>query len=122
MTEYEILDLISSNTSDLSTMFTVYLSLISGYLAVVYFVGSKLSLLQALSLTALFIFGSGGQALGQWNVNRQTSELLSRLEEIRPLNEFEVNYIANGNAWVIAMFVGVLVSIFFMWSIRRSKN
>jgi len=122
MTEYEILDLISSNSSELSTMFTVYLSLISGYLAVAYFVGSKLSLLQTLSFTALFIFGSGGQALGQWNVNRQTSELLARLAEIRPLNEFEINYIANGNAWVIAMSVGVVVSIAFMWSVRHSIN
>jgi hypothetical protein len=103
-------------------MFTVYLSLISGYLGVTYLFGAKLSTFQALGLSALFIFGAGGQALGQYNVNRQTAMLMARLEEFRPLNAFEMNYTANGDAWVIAMVVGVLLSIACMWSVRHLQN
>ena len=122
MTEYEILDLVSSNSSDLATMFSVYLSLLSAYIAVAYLVGARLSFFQATSLSLLFLYGAGGQALGQYNINLQTSDLLNRLAEIRPLTRFEDQYITNGNIWAIVMGIGVFVAISFMWSVRHSKT
>lgn len=110
MTEYEILDLISSNSSDLSTMFSVYLSLVSAYVAVAYLVGAKLSFFQAIGLSLLFLYGAGGQAVGQYTINLQTSDLLNRLSEIRPLTQFEGQYVTNGNIWAIVMGIGVFVA------------
>jgi hypothetical protein len=54
LTEYEILDLISSNTSDMATMFGIYMIVVSAYLVVAYFAGHKLSLLESVALTLLF--------------------------------------------------------------------
>ena len=122
MTEYEILDLVSSNSSDLATMFSVYLSLLSAYIAVVYLVGDKLSVLQAVSLSLLFLYGAGGQALGQYNINLQNSDLFNRLSELRPLTRFEEQYVTNGNIWAAVMGVGVIVAITFLWSVRHTKT
>ena len=118
MTEYEILDLISSNTSDMATMFGIYLTVVSAYLVVAYFAGHKLSLIEAVALTLLFIFAAGGQALGINNLQVQISVLLESLAEIRELNSYENNYATNTVAWVIVMLTGVVVSIVFMWSVR----
>ncbi|MEP4147663.1 MAG: hypothetical protein ABJL54_10600 [Halioglobus sp.] len=122
MTEYEILDLISSNTSDLVTMFTVYLSLVTAYVAVGYFAGAGLSTIQAGALTTLFIFGSVGHALGQYNVTLHSAELFMRLSEIRPLTTFESGYVSTGVAWTVALLIGIAVALGFMWNVRHTKE
>jgi len=122
MTEYEILDLVANNSEFLLSSFSVYLSLISAYLAVGYFVGEKLSSPQFYSLNLLFVYGAAGQTLAQFSTNRQTAELFKRLSELRPLTEYESEYIQNGNIWVAAMGVGVVAALIYMWSVRRPKT
>ena len=118
MSEYEILDLIASNTSDMATMFGMYLTVVSAYLVVAYFAGHQLSFVEAAALTSLFVFAAGGQALGINNLQIQITALLESLSEIRELNSYEKNYASNTVAWVVAMMIGVLLSIVFMWSVR----
>lgn len=122
MTEYEILDLISSGTSDMATMFGIYLTVVSAYLLVAYFAAHKLSLMESVALTMLFVFAAGGQALGINNLQIQLSVLLEGLAEIRQLNSYEENYATNTKAWVVAMLIGVVLSIVFMWSVRYRKG
>lgn len=43
MTEYEILDLVSSSSDQIAVQFSIYLSVMSGYLLVAYFAGKKLT-------------------------------------------------------------------------------
>ena len=95
MTEYEILDLVASNGESLSSSFSVYLSLMSAYLAVGYLIGTKLTRAQFVCLSLLFFYGAGGQALGQFNINRQNADLFERLSELRPLTPFEMQYVTN---------------------------
>ena len=122
MSEYEILDLVASNGESLSSSFSVYLSLMSAYLAVGYLVGAKLSKAQFICLSLLFFYGAGGQALGQFNINKQNAELFVRLAEIRALNAFESQYVANGMTWSAVMALGVIAALIYMWSVRRPKS
>ena len=122
MSEYEILDLVASNGESLSSSFSVYLSLMSAYLAVGYLVGAKLSKAQFICLSLLFFYGAGGQALGQFNINTQNAELFARLAEIRALNAFESQYVANGMTWSAVMALGVFAALIYMWSVRRPKS
>lgn len=40
MTEYELLDLVTSTIDGMGTYFTIYLSIVSGYLVVAYLAGN----------------------------------------------------------------------------------
>ncbi|MEH6587769.1 MAG: hypothetical protein V7720_14500 [Halioglobus sp.] len=120
MSEYELLDLIASGTAQMADMFTLYLTVLSAYLLVAYIVGGKLSTTQNVGLSLLFLFATLGQGIGIYQNGVHIGELLARKEELSPLTPYESQYVANTNTWVIAMVVGILVSVAFMWQIRRS--
>ena len=122
MTEYEILDLIASNGQSLSSSFSVYLSLMSAYLAVGYLVGARLSRTQFVCLSLLFVYGAAGQALGQFNINRQNHDLFTRLSELRPLTAFEEQYVVNGMTWALVMFLGAMAAVVYMWTVRHPAS
>ena len=121
MTEYELLDLIASGTDQMADMFSLYLTVLSAYLIVAYIIGSKLSLSQFTGLTILFLFASGGQTLGIYQNGVHIGELFRRKQEITPLTPYEAQYVVNTNAWVIAMSVGILVAVAFMWQVRHPR-
>jgi hypothetical protein len=58
MTEYEILDLFRGYVEMEAVSFTIYLTLVSGYLVVGYLAGERLSALQTGIVTALFVTGA----------------------------------------------------------------
>ncbi len=122
MTEYELLDLIASGTDQMADMFSLYLTVLSAYLIVAYILGRKLSVSQFVGLTVLFLFAAGGQTLGIYQNGVHIGELFIRKQEITPLTPYEAQYVTNTNAWVIAMSVGILVSVVFMWQVRHHKN
>lgn len=122
MTEYELLDLVSSASDQMADMFSLYLTIISAYLLVAYFIGDKLGRIQVLMLSGLFWFASLGQAMGIRMNGIQIAELLEKKAELSPLTTYESNYVANTNAWVVAMVIGVVIASYFMWQVRRSKT
>jgi hypothetical protein len=122
MTEYELLDLMASASDQMADMFSLYLTILSAYLLVAYFVGEKLGRFQVIAVSGLFLFASSGQALGIRMNGIQIAEILKQKAEISPLTPYETGYVANTNVWVVAMIVGILIAILFMWQVRRAKK
>ena len=121
MTEYEILDLVGGESAQSATQFTLYLSVLFAYLVTAYFVGDKLTRLQALLLSGLYVFVNLAQAWGMTLTMIRVGELMKRKAELSPLTEWEKGYVGYGNIWAIAMVIGVLASLYFMWNVRHPK-
>lgn len=122
MTEYEILDLLANESAQSATQFTLYLSVLFAYLVTAYFVGARLTVTQVFILSSLYIFVNAAQSWGMHLTMSRVEELLNKKAEISPLTEWEQGYAGYGNIWAIAMAIGVLASLYFMWGVRHPKK
>ena len=122
MTEYEILDLLASDSAQMAVQFTIYLTVMSGYLIVAYFAGGKLSTPQVAILTTLFVFATGAEVWGFHLTLNHIGELTEWLSDIRPLTEYEAGIDENGYPWAAAMTAGIFAALYFMWSVRHPKT
>jgi hypothetical protein len=124
MTEYEILDLFRGYVEMEAVSFTIYLTLVSGYLVVGYLAGERLSALQTGIVTALFVTGATLQTWAISQYQLAIGELLSTKEEISPLTEFQSSVASSGGTYlfVVLMTLGMCASLYFMWSVRHPKK
>ena len=122
MTEYEILDLVGGESAQSATQFTLYLTVLFAYLVTAYFVGERLTRAQVFLLSGLYIFVNLAQAWGMVLTMNRVGELMDRKAEISPLTDWEQGYVEYGNLWAIAMVIGVLASLYFMWSVRHANT
>ena len=114
MSEYELLDLFISKEAQMASQFAIYLSTLSAYLVVAYLVGSKLSWVQLSAITALFVFGAGGQTYAIYLHGTHIREILERKEQLSALTQYEQGFASNLAPWIWAMAIGVVVSVYFM--------
>ena len=123
MTEYELLDLMGNTIDSMGSCFTIYLSIISGYLVVAYFIGDKLTLPQTVIIGILFIFGAGLQVCGIHAYQIAVQEFLTQKAEIAPLTDYQSAVLNNngGTIFAVLMACGIIASLYFMWSIRHPK-
>ncbi len=122
MTEYEILDLVNAQSAQSATQFTLYLSVLFAYVVTAYFVGQRLTRTQVSVLSGLYIFVNVSQSWGMQLTNNRVGELLEKKAELSPLTRWEQGYVGYGDMWSIAMAVGVVASLFFMWSVRHPRT
>ena len=138
MTEYEIAALAATNTSLLQAQgsliqaqgtlvidnLTLYYSLLFGYLPAAYAIGKKLSTIQTMVLTVLYlaaviynrIYGFAVltamfQLENQFSVMTGTLDTASQTAEQSSMLTFVTSFVV----------LSILASLFFMWSIRHSK-
>lgn len=121
MTEYEILDLISNDSEQMAIQFSIYLSVMSGYLLVAYFAGEKLTTVQVLILSGLFLFATVAEVWGFHLTLSHIGELLAKKAELGPLSAYEEGIDDNGYPWAIAMSIGIIAALYFMWSVRHPR-
>ena len=120
MTEAELIEAAMALSESAANAVTLYLTTISAYLLVAYFVGASLNRLQTIIISVLFVvFALSFVAAIQTNLGNMVS-IGNELEEIRP------DWIRYASApFNLALFVvdtcGVLVSLLFMWNIRHPK-
>jgi hypothetical protein len=122
MTEYELLDLMASMEAHMGTLFTIYLTVLSAFLIVAYFVGRNLSFAQAWIASILMIFAAGGQTWALYVTHIRVEEYLARKTEFSPLTPYEQGFASNTYVWLMIMSCGVLASLYFMWSMRRIES
>ena len=122
VTEYEILDLVGGESAQSATQFTLYLSVLFAYLVTAYFVGDRLTRAQVFLLSGLYIFVNLAQAWGMILTMNRVGELMERKAEISPLTDWEAGYVGYGKLWAIAMVLGVLASLYFMWNVRHPRT
>ncbi len=122
MTEYELLDLMTSMEAHMATQFSLYLSIVSAYLIVAYLVGMKLSMAQTMIASALMIFAGGGQTWALHATLGRVQEYLHLKSEISPLPEYEQNCATHSYIWRGILAAGILAALYFMWSVRHPKT
>lgn len=123
MTEYELLDLMAGAIDSMYDSTTLFLSIASGYLLVAYLAGAKLTKIQTVIISALFVVGAAFQCWGLITYEIAIEEYLAAKAVISPLTAHQLS-IANGNAGTIiasALVAGTLAALYFMWSIRNPK-
>ena len=123
MSEYELLELMNGTIDSMGNCFTIYLSIVSGFLIVAYLVGEKLTLPQTLIIGVLFVFGAGLQVWGIHAYGVAIREYLEQKAVLSPLTEYQEGILNDngGTIFAILMAVGIVASIYFMWSVRHPK-
>ncbi|MEH6517601.1 MAG: hypothetical protein V7742_13015 [Halioglobus sp.] len=129
MTEVEVYEITYSGLgvaaafmSNYATHVGIYLSLVFGYCVVAYTAGRNLTTFQVIVASSMFIVAAELQAvvMSFWVLSAQ--EVVSGLKEINPemggSGEADVRQIVGIALWQ----AGILSSLAFMWSIRRSKT
>lgn len=120
MTEYEIKDLIQSALAGNTTVLSVVISVISGYLVIAWLVGDKLTKFQVVWINLLFLTFSTMLAL-RWATGFKTVINLQRdLLQLNVEIGTEVTYeMIMGITFVLA--AAILGSLKFMRDVRHPK-
>lgn len=120
MTEAEALEVAGIFSSNAITAFSVYITFTMAYLVASFYAGSRLTNFQAIVVSMLYVFAATSTMLsltGSVSVYGAAMEQ-SAIGQVTPF--------ANGFFWIlfmsILMSLGIVVSLFFMWSIRQSKK
>ncbi len=120
MTEAEILELLAAHGANAMTAFTVYISFTFGFLATAYFVGSQLTPFQAIVVGGLYVISAVAPSLTQIAY----IQLMFTILESGP-NLGQGITLLNGTFWAWSMSiiqsVGIVISLYFMWSVRHPK-
>ena len=124
MSEYELLELMNGTIDSMGNCFTIYLSIVSGFLIVAYLVGQKLTLPQTLIIGVLFVFGAGLQVWGIHAYGVAVREYLEQKADLSPLTPYQEGILNDngGTMFAILMSVGIAASIYFMWSVRHPRT
>lgn len=133
MTEYEIAELAAS-TQELfwqqaqvmqgfaeltAGNFERFMTVLFGYLIVVYLIGARLTRVQAGILTALYLFWLARLAIG---VNDMTSGIFDTLGAMKKLQP-DLAIPSSPILWMFALLLlSTVASLYFMWNVRHSKT
>ncbi len=125
MTEYELVEILHNNYEALWQAAQMYFTLVSAYLVVAYLVGAKLTKGQNLVITGLYLVWIAGVIQAQYTTSNQTmrisDELISISSTILPLAA-KTQTQAGIFSFIFVQVLGVIASLWFMWSVRRSRE
>ena len=134
MTEYEIAELAVSTQElfwqqaqvaqgvfqNVLTIMERFMTVLFGYLIVSYFIGAKLTRVQAGIMTALYLFWLGRLGIVLSGLGSNGNIVLGEMKKISPI------FITRGDTSMLPLFfllsVLTLASIYFMWSVRHPKT
>ena len=127
MTEAEFVGLIQNATSYFMSAFTIWLSIVSAYLIAAYAVGRNLTAVQTFIISVLYIVCSSMFAALTLLFTTRVATMIQTKVEKFPAADWPVRYddlvaqyISLGLALI--MVLGVVASLYFMWSIRHPKK
>ena len=123
MTEYEISDLLLTNTSIMYMDGAAFMTFLSAYIIVVHLMGRTLTRFQITFINFTFIGLAISSVLGWLSLMNRTSGLLKDLAELNSNSAFMVD--AGAGATVIYFTFRTLVilgALIYMWQIRRSDE
>ena len=120
---YEYRDLILSATNTIVAQYAFYVSLVCAYLAATYFVGKKLTGIQAAVLTLVYLLVTLSAIAGISSSLDQYFHFITQVREAYPdLVEIPGTPPATDFIVFAVLFPGLLMSMLFMWLVRRRKS
>ena len=121
MTQAEAMELIAIWSGLASTDFTLYITATFAYIVAAYVVGSKLTRIQTLMISFLYIWLAVIAVLA---VDSDFTWMQVSIEQLEDKRLREITY--TGEFWRLPvtgfMSCGILVSIYFMWNVRHPKT
>lgn len=122
MTEAEAIEVAGIWSGHILTAFTIYISFTFAYLITVFYVGARLTGLQAVFTSALYFFAATSTILAQIGYMQAQFTILTSVPNLIDglflvtAGDFWIPYLASIQS------AGVLLGIYFMWSERQTKN
>lgn len=121
MTEYEIIDAISSLRSEAGQHVMNFVSVMFGFIIAAYFVGAKLSRFQASVITILYVIWTPGPMLAAYDVSTTLQQLYVQYHGVLPIELGASPLILHGAAVVtVGMASSLVMSIVFLFQVRAS--
>jgi hypothetical protein len=122
MTEYELSDLLLSNSATMYMDGAAFMTLLSAYIVVIHLVGRSLTKFQIVFINFTFLGLAISSALGWLVLTGSRAALLEDLVVRNPNSAFVVEYSDTGTIIIYFVFrllvtIGALI---YMWQIRRS--
>ncbi len=133
MSEVEILEITAANLevvaafmSNYATHVGIYLSLAFAYCAAAYVAGNNLTSFQVILATIMFVGAAELQAVSMINWVSAARDMLESTAQINPTimerQQSESMAIWTRVFGIAVWQLGILGCLFFMWSVRRSKD
>lgn len=121
MTEADLIELLSTLSEGAGDSVTLYLTTVSAYLLVAYFVGADLDRLQTTIISVLFVFFAVSFVFA---IQASLVNMVSIGNELRVFRPDWVVFASTpfNLACLVVDTGGVLVSLYFMWHIRHPKT
>ena len=124
MTEYEITDLMFTRFAQMDDQAVMYFTLVSAYLVAGYLVGKELSRVQMSIVNTLYVVWASATIFGMITSMQGAADFQAQLitmgaESVRDL---EGRLHASTYAFNVIQASGILASLYFVWTVRRSKE
>ncbi|MDB4542665.1 hypothetical protein N9241_00330 [bacterium] len=121
MTEADLIEAINATLDIHLSTLLAYLSIVSAYLIAAFIAGDKLTSLQSVIVSTLFIFASTMCALALWGSGSRISYMVDALLLADPSHP--IIYSNNfRNGMTLLCLLGIAASLKFMWDIRHPKT
>ena len=121
MTEFELGEMIYNSTGSMASLAQVYFGLVSAYLVVSYMVGDKLTRVQSVIITTLYVAWVTTVIQGVLSESQTTLHLVQELETHGSTIGIYVH--PSGIIGFLSVQVlGLIASLYFMWSIRHPRT
>ena len=118
MTEAEALEVAGIWSGHILTSFTIYISFTFAYPVTVFYVGARLTRLQAVFASALYVFAATSTILAQVGYMQAQFTIVSSVPNVLD----QLFLVTSGGFWITYLAsiqsAGVLLGIYFMWSER----
>jgi len=122
MSEAEALEVAGIWSGLILTAFSIYISFTFAFLVTVFYVGAKLDTPQAVFGTALYVFAATSSILAQVGYMQAQFTILAEVTTVID----DIFLVTNGVFWIPYMAsmqaAGVLLGVYFMWSVRHRKT
>ena len=123
MTEAELFETIGIFLDLSFSALEAYLTLTSAYLITAYIVGAKLTKIQLTILNSLYIVFSFITVFATSIYAYRATNLVPELKQLRPTDFLPGDQALSGILILsISMLIGILASLYFMFSTRRRSN
>ena len=120
MSEAELIEAINATLDIQISLLMGYITIVTGYLLAAFVVGDRLTPLQTVIVSCLFIFGTVLFMSALWGSGSRAAYMTSGLLEADPLHPIVYSlYFRNGIAFLCGL--GVFASLKFMWDVRHPK-
>ena len=120
MTEYELEDLLTGTSLASVDSFGMYVTILVAYLIAAYLAGKKLSPLQVVSISVLFIVASGITTWATYAYMSRSIPLADQLELINPHRMYGAQPLVR-DIMLILQALGIIACLSFMWSVKRFR-